>query len=132
MSCKTCLSGYKLNGNSCMADTSCNNDNNGCLVCPFGSSLSIVNNNSTRLSQKCVNCSTANCARCNISKPSQCYSCKNGYYLDENENCEACLAGCGQCIDAEMCSSCAMGYIPTQSGKLSGNMVLGVFNCTPC
>lgn len=114
----------------CVANTSCNT-NSTCLVCPFGYSLLMANTN-TKLTQNCTECNVnSSCARCNISNPSQCYSCPMGWYLNGSV-CEKCDASCSSCISSKMCSMCSSGYVPIQSGGLNGNMASGLLNCTLC
>lgn len=128
--CFSCLQGYMMQNGQCVASTSCNS-NSGCTVCPFGSSIS-MNNTNTKLSQTCVQCNAAsNCARCNISATSQCYSCLSGRYLN-GTTCSPCASGCSQCISLNLCTMCSLGFIPQQSGTLLGNAATGILSCVAC
>lgn len=130
LTCFSCLQGYVMTNGQCVASTSCNS-NQGCTVCPFGFAIS-TNNTNVRLNQSCVQCTaSSNCARCNISAPAQCYSCLPGAYLN-GTICSSCSSGCAQCISLNMCTMCALGYIPQQSGTLLGNAASGVLSCVAC
>lgn len=130
LTCFSCVQGYVMSNGQCVASTSCNN-NSGCTVCPFGFAI-MMNNNNVRLNQSCVQCTaSSNCARCNVSAPAQCYSCLSGSYLN-GTICSSCASGCSQCISLNMCTMCALGFIPQQSGTLLGNAATGVLTCTAC
>jgi hypothetical protein len=130
LSCLSCLLGYSMLNGRCRADTSCNTLGN-CQVCPFGTSL-LNNNTLNSLSQSCANCTPAsNCARCLTANTSQCTSCLAGSFLN-SYLCAPCASSCKTCLSLTQCTQCASGYIPYQSGSLSGNLARGILNCVAC
>lgn len=128
--CVSCLIGYSLVSGQCSPSTSCNPSAN-CLACPYGTTVT-TSSTKVRLNQTCVACSPAsNCARCNLTSPAQCYSCDFGMYLASTV-CQACTSSCASCISLNMCTMCATGFLPQQTGGLLGNSATGLVNCTTC
>lgn len=117
-------------GGQCQPDTSCNSNLN-CLVCPFGSSLRVTGD-ILSVSQICILCdSDSNCARCNVTNPSQCLSCLQGYYLQGN-TCQPCSEDCSVCISFIFCTVCAPGFVASQSATLSSQSSTGFVICFTC
>lgn len=128
--CLSCLEGYSLSGISCLANTTCSVSQT-CVVCPLGYTL--VNTTTTsQISQVCLLCeSSSNCARCSASNSSQCTSCPSGTYLN-GTICLSCSLGCAVCIGLNSCTECSDGYLPSQSGSVSGNSGSGLLTCVAC
>lgn len=102
--CTTCASGYTL------------------AVYP-GNTLAYVN--AIYNSDPCVPCTT-NCSGCNAAQPSNCTSCKPGYYSLANNTCNSCPSLCAVCTSSTNCTICNTGYILAVNGSCVSNSVLGV------
>lgn len=107
-------------------DLGCNNEGS-CTICPYGYILVQINSTNTSCSPCPANLNCARCAPPNFS----CTSCMYGMYLD-GSSCSVCPSQCASCISGSLCTSCAEGYIPVQSGSLEGNSASGLLNCTAC
>ena len=128
LSCLSCIAGYNFTNGSCVADTSCNAAAN-CIACAFGSTLLNAMTQGS-VSPTCFACnSTSNCARCSTTNASQCLSCLMGSFLN-NGACTSCPSGCSNCLSSVFCTSCSSGFIPQQSGSLTGNGANGPLNCS--
>ena len=97
-SCTSCISGYNLNGSSCVINCPSNAVcQNGQITCNAGYFLDGSN---------CSSCPSG-CATC--SSGSSCTSCNSGTFLSNSE-CTACNSICLTCSDnARNCTSCPAG-----------------------
>lgn len=125
-SCNSCLLGYTFSSttNTCSPNVNCTNGV--CFACPIGYSLSGNN---------CVACTSgSNCARCNPSAPSNCYSCVNGYYLNSaNSACVKCPSTCLTCSNPSNCITCISGYtLAVQAVASAGTCVACTSPCLQC
>ena len=128
LSCLSCIAGYNFTNGSCVANTSCNASAN-CIACPFGYTLLNAMTQGSA-NQTCFACNNAsNCARCSSANASQCISCSMGFFLN-NGACTSCPSGCSNCLSSVFCTSCSSGFIPQQSGSLTGNGANGPLNCS--
>jgi len=115
--CETCNAGFKLNSNksSCVNICSiskcdlCESEST-CKTCALGYKLK----KAKTMCEQNINC-PANCSLCD-EVGDACYTCKSGYYINDDDECSACDTGCTVCSGSSSnCTSCATNY--TLSGS---------------
>ena len=57
----------------------------------------------------CAECVTEGCEVCSVS--TECEVCKDGFYLDENNQCQPCNVKCDLCTSADVCTFCSEGFV---------------------
>jgi len=103
LSCTSYLSGFYLKSDKpCGAcednrcSSCCGAGQNQCLACNQGFTLA---------GSACIPCDVANCTTCEASQ--KCSACKNGYYLDsQNNKCKYCGDGSATGVGAIVLSQC--------------------------
>ena len=65
----------------------------------------------------------SNCIECLPDDPTDCISCKRGFYL-LGDNCEQCSKDCEECYAPNLCVKCKPGYINAATPNAS--------QCIPC
>ena len=97
------------------------------------SSILATNSNSLRINQTCTACTDTNCWRCMATNTSKCISCMFGNYLvTANNTCTSCPSSCLDCINANVCLFCNLGFVDTQVGTIMGDSPVGIQNCVAC
>ncbi|KAH0576118.1 Cysteine-rich membrane protein 2 [Spironucleus salmonicida] len=97
--CKSCDSGYKLNGQKCEACAA------GCAICD-GEACMACKNGYYMLNGVCTNCSGNDGAECVCGAERKCATCDNG----DSSKCGSCVVGYAK-GESGKCDSCADGYI---------------------
>ena len=112
-----------MNG-TCQLDLSCNTDSS-CTHCGQGLGYVLVGSN-------CVQCnSISNCLQCDSNNAQQCAICQNGYFVNSSSLCSACSNNCLQCLSADLCSACAVGYTLPE-GQSQGQCLQCQPPCATC
>lgn len=120
--CTKCITGYKLNGNKCLGDISCNEKLN-CVTCPTGYIL---------LAKRCEKCAAlANCLDCQPDNPAACATCQTGYFV-LNSACEPCANNCERCFAASICQKCKDGFMLSRADEDASFCVACAANCKTC
>ena len=100
--CRSCYKGARISGNNCVADLTCNL-NNDCTSCPSGVNYVLMGAN-------CLECPVIpKCTQCRQSNPSKCAICEAGYYPTDS-GCASCPTGSTACRSAYICTGCVPGY----------------------
>lgn len=131
-----CNSGYLINNNFC---ASC--DSNSVYVpaqktCICNSGWFGTYNQCSQCDPSCLTCSGPGRNQC-VTCPSNIVinngfcsgsaaGCSSGFYVGPNNNCQPCMANCGLCYSANICSTCNQGY--SQNVYASGSTIL--MSCT--
>ena len=143
--CTSCVNGFTFNSNSlqnCVSNVnSCNTAGN-CVVCPFGYGIQIEGT-----SQTCVECNAGtSCSRCNAASKTVCTSCAYGTYLSNGIS-KPCATGCTNCLNADSCLRCGVGYVATLPATMvtgastdpllqeitdTNNIIYQIVNCAAC
>lgn len=123
-SCLSCVSGYYLFNNSCLANVSCGVP----CTCPSGAYLVLSSRTCSACPSTCLTCLSATI----------CSSCFDGYYVSQ-QTCTACPSNCKTCTtyfnftslsQSVLCYVCSDGYVATAAvTTLRGDVG---FICTPC
>lgn len=100
--CLNCQSGFFLNQGNCFKCSTncftCNSSNvNQCFSCYPNYFLS--NSVCSSCNSNCLTCASAN-------EPSKCLSCKNGFYLSNNQCIQGCPENCLTCSASGVCTKC--------------------------
>ncbi|KAL4506331.1 hypothetical protein ABPG73_017065 [Tetrahymena malaccensis] len=122
-SCLSCFDQYYLFNDECLECSppclTCTNTNSNCLSCINN----YIYNSSTNLClpncpQNCQDC-TPNNDFSNNSNFFICIKCKDGYFLDQNKNCQNCQLPCLNCqTNATNCTNCIQNYqLNTQNNQ---------------
>lgn len=64
---------------------------------------------------------TERCVVCTGPMPSDCLMCGTGYFLNDNNQCQACASGCNYCFDEFSCMECSPGYMNTYQWSEDGS-----------
>ncbi|CAD8093460.1 unnamed protein product [Paramecium primaurelia] len=137
-SCTTCISGFYLDGTSCLKCT------NNCNTCETATKCFTCVSNSFYLttSNTCLTCSNMDAACLTCSALNRCLTCKDGFFiynLTQNgvttSTCQACSVKCSSCSQSlSQCSRCAGNRQGTPQCTTCpyGFFDSGLLNCEQC
>jgi hypothetical protein len=123
-SCLSCYAGAILVGSTCQLTLTCNSDSS-CTDCGQGLGYALV-------ASRCVQCSNiSSCLQCDSNNVDNCAVCLNGYYVNSSSLCSSCSANCLQCLSADLCFACAIGYT-LADGQSQGQCLKCQSPCETC